>query len=346
MGKQFALMIASIIIILYGLSLTKANSLDLNFANQPRVVVPEETAVTTAVKNNLPSVVTIAVEHNGTNENIGSGFIVSSDGLIVTNRHVVSDVGANYSVITNNNQLFKVSRIYRDPLNDLAILKIDATNLKPVVFADSSALQLGQLAIAIGTPLGEFRNTVTTGIVSGLSRGITANSPFLGSVEQLNNVIQTDAPISPGNSGGPLLNSNGEVIGVNTAVSVAGSNIGFAIPSNVVRDLLNAFKNNNQNFQQPYLGIRYITLDQNQARLINVAPGAYIVEVVPNSPADKAGLKAEDVIVKFDNNDLSTANSQELGLIILQHKIGDTIAVTVWRNGQNLSKTITLEAAK
>jgi serine protease Do len=176
-----------------------------------------------------------------TEQNIGSGFIVRPDGLVLTNRHVVSDTQADYSVITNSGQEYPVRQIYQDPNNDLAILKIDASNLDPIKLGDSSRLRLGETVVAIGTPLGEFTNTVTQGIISGLGRGIVAGSRYEGYVEKLDNVIQTDAAINPGNSGGPLINSLGEVIGINTAVSQEGQNIGFAIPVNVVRQLLERY---------------------------------------------------------------------------------------------------------
>src|SRR3989344_5125888 len=150
-------------------------------------------------------------------QDIGSAFIVSPDGLIVTNKHVISDSEVKYRVITSDDKEYGVEKIYRDPSNDLAIIKINASGLKPDELGDSDNLKVGQMAIAIGTALGEFRNTVTVGVISGLGRGITAGSPFEEYAERLDNVIQTDAAINPGNSGGPLLNSSGQVIGVNTA---------------------------------------------------------------------------------------------------------------------------------
>jgi len=177
-----------------------------------------------------------------TERNIGSGFIVDSNGTIVTNKHVVSDEEATYSIITNDNKKYPAQQIYRDSSNDIAILKINAPNLIPIVLGNSTGLQLGQPVYAIGTPLGEFTNTVTSGIISGLGRGITAGSYYEGFVEKLDNVIQTDAAINPGNSGGPLINTRGEVVGISTAVSSEGQNIGFAIPVNVISGVLNKYK--------------------------------------------------------------------------------------------------------
>ena len=162
-------------------------------------------------------------------QDIGSGFVVSEEGLIVTNKHVVSDTSAAYRVFTKDNKLYEVEKIYRDPVNDLAVLKINpnGADLQPMELGDSDNLKVGQFAIAIGAALGEFRNTVTTGVISGLGRTISAGGPFLG-MENLDNVIQTDAAINPGNSGGPLLNSLGQVIGINVAVASNAQNIGFA----------------------------------------------------------------------------------------------------------------------
>lgn len=213
--------------------------------NATPIVVPEEQAITQAINNSLPSVVTISIKSdrmqnssNSNSINIGSGFIISTDGLIVTNRHVVSDKTVDYQVLTNDHKVYPVKHIYRDTQNDISILKIDAQNLKPLLIASSDNLMLGQTIIAIGTPLGEFTNTVTTGIISGLNRDITAGSRFEGSVEKLTNIIQIDAAINPGNSGGPLLNLEGQVVGINTAVVSGGQDIGFAIPSNKIKEVI------------------------------------------------------------------------------------------------------------
>lgn len=198
-----------------------------------------------ATQNALPSVVTIrniSASSDPIQQNIGSGFIVSSNGLIITSKHVVTDNALNYTVITNNGKEYPVLNIYTDPSNDLAALKINASGLKPLSLGDSSLLELGQSVIAIGTPLGQYTNSVTTGVISGLDRGILAGTQLQANTEKLNGVIQTDAAINPGNSGGPLLNSSGQVIGVNTAVSSSGQNISFAIPVNVVRSFISTMQ--------------------------------------------------------------------------------------------------------
>ena len=226
-----------------------------------RKIVSEESVVIKVAEEASPSVVTVSVEtparrvlqlnpfggfssrvEGGTPQDIGTGFIVSQDGLIVTNKHVVSAGDeAKYKVITKDDKEYEVTQISRDPANDIAILKIEATGLKPVELGESSNLKVGQFVVAIGTALGEFRHTVTTGVISGLGRGITAGSVFEGYVERLDNVIQTDAAINPGNSGGPLLNSAGQVIGINVAIAQDAQNVGFAIPVDTLKSALNQY---------------------------------------------------------------------------------------------------------
>ncbi|HUV43076.1 MAG TPA: trypsin-like peptidase domain-containing protein [Patescibacteria group bacterium] len=273
-------------------------------------------------------------------QDIGSGFIISQEGLIVTNKHVVSNLQAEYKVITNNDQAYNVQKIYRDPVNDLAILKIEAKGLTPIEMGDSDQLKVGQFVVAIGTALGEFRHTVTTGVVSGLGRGITAGSPYEGYVEQLDNVIQTDAAINPGNSGGPLLNSAGQVIGINVAVG-AGENIGFAIPINVIKEAIDNFNQTGQ-FARPFLGVRYQMIDQDLALMNEVPQGAYVVEVVADSAAAKAGIETGDIITDFDGQPV---REEEGGLakLINSKKIGDQVNLKIWRNREESDLKVTLE---
>src|SRR3990167_2599115 len=331
-------------------------------------VVTEESAIISAIDKTLPSVVTIGIskttqsssyfeidpfdpftpfrqqpgKSQKVEQNIGSGFIIDANGLIVTNKHVVSDTDATYKVLTNDNKTYDVRKISRDPLNDLAILKIDATNLKAISLGDSAHLKLGQIVIAIGTPLGEFQNTVTSGIVSGLKRGITAGSPFEGYVERLDNVIQTDAAINPGNSGGPLINLQGDAIGVNTAVSGQGQNLGFAIPIEVVKNLIKNFNQAGGRIERPFLGIRYQMITRQNAILNEVPEGAYILEVVENSPAQKAGLQKDDIITEFDGQKIKGDDDKNLQNLILKKKIGDRINVKIWRDGKTQDKTVIL----
>lgn len=342
----------------------------LPFESEKVKIVSEESITIDIVKKVAPSVVTIAEQVPQSSstpfdfgpfsffnqpkeaspnepENIGSGFVISEDGMIVTNKHVVADTEGKYFVITNNDKKYTVQKIYRDPLNDVAILQIDPAEnsgdkLAVITLGDSNNLQVGQYAIAIGTALGEFRNTVTTGIVSGLGRGISAGSPFEGSVEKLDNVIQTNAAINPGNSGGPLLNSSGQVIGVNTAVSESGQNIGFAIPINVIKDSLNNF-NKTGKFDRAYLGVAYKIISRDLALLNDLPEGAYVQEVVAGSPAEQGGIQKGDIIVKVNGQRINSKTQPSS--IIAKQKVGDTITITIYRNEKTFDIKITLANA-
>lgn len=272
---------------------------------------------------------------------IGTGFIVDTQGLIVTNKHVVGDAQAEYLVIDKDNKEHVVTKIYRDPTNDLAILKVDDAALSPLPLGDSDQIRVGQAVIAIGTALGEFRHTVTTGVVSGLGRGIEAGDFASGQVEALEGVIQTDAAINPGNSGGPLLDSSGSVIGVNVAVTAGAQNIGFALPINVIKASIENFNQTGQ-FNRPYFGVRYRKITE-QAALFNEVPaGAYLMEVVVGSPAAEAGLVAGDIISEFDGQSLK---DKELSALINNKKIGDTVRVKYWRDQAEKTVEATLKGS-
>ncbi len=281
-----------------------------------------------------------------TEEYIGSGFIIQKDGLIVTNKHVVSDPNTTYFIVDNKGNKFNISKIYRDPLNDIAMLSVDNAPLGgfPVAqLGDSSNLEVGQFVIAIGTALGEFRNTVTTGVISGLGRGITAGSPLAGFVERLDNVIQTDAAINPGNSGGPLLNASGQVIGVNTAVASQGENIGFAIPINAIKESLRNFNETGQ-FNRAFLGVSYSMINPRTAQLNDVPQGALVREVIPDSAAAKAGIQVGDIITKMEGQEL-TDEEGGIAAIIAKKKIGDTLSLTVFRDNKSIELKATLGPA-
>lgn len=276
----------------------------------------------------------------------GSGFIISSDGLIVTNKHVVSDTSADYTVLTNDGKKYKATVIARDPINDLAVLKISASGLPTVVLGDSSNIQLGQTAIAIGNALGEFRNTVSVGVISGLSRSITASAPGGGN-ESIAGLIQTDAAINPGNSGGPLLNLRGQVIGIDVAMASGAQNIGFAIPINQVKRAIQSVQATGF-ISVPYLGARYQTITPELAGQdkLPISAGAYVhgstsaPAVVAGSPAEKAGLKDGDIIEAVNGENLTTDNT--LSLVIQKYNIGDTITLKVLRAGKEINLTATL----
>ena len=327
-------------------------------------VLTEESVVTDVVNKVSPSVVTVSIEtqrrrilefspfggfrsriEGGQPQDIGTGFVVSADGLVVTNKHVVANSEANYKVITSDNKEYEVKKISRDPSNDLAVLKIDAVGLKPVELGDSNNLKVGQFVIAIGTALGEFRSTVTTGVISGLGRGIIAGSAFEGFVERLDDVIQTDAAINPGNSGGPLLNSAGQVIGINVAVASGAENIGFAIPINLVKDALQTFGKTGSFASKPFLGVEYQMIDRQTAILNKVPQGAYVVNVVSDSPAKKAGIQEDDIITKLDGEEVKEDNGGLAG-VISKKKPGQTVSIEIWRNGERFELSATLSEFK
>lgn len=328
-----------------------------------RTVVREESIVIDVTEEVSPSVVTITIktpprpvlefspfggfglrERDGRERDIATGFIVGSDGLVVTNRHVVSDPDITYKVVTKDGQEYEVDKIYRDPANDLALLKINASNLPRVKLGDSSNLKVGQFVIAIGTALGEFRHTVTTGVISGLGRGVTAGSPFEGYVERLDNVIQTDAAINPGNSGGPLLNSQGEVVGVNVAVAAGAENVGFAIPIDVLKESIEQFRQTGE-FTRPFLGVQYQMVSEEAAIFNEIPQGAYVLDVIDNSSAKEAGIAEGDVITKFDGQKLSEEEGG-LGVLVNKKKVGDKVEIEVWRDGKTLKLQTTLKEAQ
>ena len=333
--------------------------------NEKVKVLTEESVVVDAVDKVGPSVVTIVedlpAQTRGSAEfgpfsifgfqltpedvdpeprSIGSGFVVSKDGLIVTNKHVVSDASAKYQILTNKDKKYNVERIYRDPLNDVAILKVSASELLPVELGDSTNLKVGQFVIAIGSALGEFRNSVTTGVISGLGRGITAGNAFEGFAEKLDNVIQTDAAINPGNSGGPLLNSSSQVIGVNTAIASGGQNIGFALPVNVIKQSLDTFNKGGQ-FDRAYLGVSYTVLSKETAELNNLPAGAFVESVMSDSPAQKAGLARGNVILEANGKKIEK-DKFELSQAISENKVGDSVVLKVWRDGETRDVRVTL----
>ncbi|HSX18826.1 MAG TPA: PDZ domain-containing protein, partial [Candidatus Saccharimonadales bacterium] len=214
-------------------------------------------------------------------------------------------------------------------------------NLTSIDLGDSSNLKVGQFVVAIGTALGEFRNTVTTGVVSGLGRGIAAGDPLAGAVEQLDNVIQTDAAINPGNSGVPLLNSFGQVIGINVAVAAGAQNIGFAIPVSTVRDAISQFSANGKFPAKAFLGIQYQMVTKQAALLNSVPQGALVGDVVAGSAADEAGIKVDDIIVEFDGAKIDS--DVKLSDLIAKKKVGDKINVKIYRDGDTKDLTVTLK---
>lgn len=294
------------------------------------------------------------MRENGTEEKEvggGSGFVVSNDGMIVTNRHVVEDETARYSVLLNDGTVYKVDVLARDPQLDIAILKIAEpleNSLSYLTFGDSESLKLGQTVIAIGNALAEFRNSVSVGVVSGLSRSIVA-SDGMGHSEQLDQVIQTDAAINPGNSGGPLLNLAGEVIGVNVATSRGADNIGFSLPSHLVKGVVESVKEHGE-IVRPFLGVRYNMVTKRMAELNNLPVdfGALVIRgdtkeelaVMPGSPADKAGITENDIILSIDGEEL---RESDLATILRSKKVGQEITLTFIHDGDEQVVRVVLD---
>jgi len=288
----------------------------------------------------------------------GTGFIVSEDGMVLTNAHVVSDKEADYTVLTNDGKKYPAKVLATDSLRDLAVIKIEkektidnqgklvVTSFPTVKMGDSDNLQIGQTIIAIGNALGEFRNTVSAGVISGLGRTVTAGGG--GTVETLEDVIQTDAAINPGNSGGPLLNLKGEVIGVNFAMAQGAENIGFAIPINKAKKDIEQVKSLGK-ISYPFLGVRYVLLNETIQKENNLAIdyGAWVkkgdngeVAIFPDSAAEKVGLKEGDIILEFNGEKITTENT--LAKIIMKYSPGDKITLKILREGKERIFEVTL----
>lgn len=365
---------AMLVVPWYQQHILKINTSPTQIENK-KIILDEESAIVAAVEKVNPAVVSIVVTKDlskfeqfgspfgdfffsvpsgGTEKQqvgAGSGFIISSDGMIVTNKHVVADTSAEYTVITKDGQKYAAKVLATDPFNDLAIVKIEAANLPIMALGDSSKLKLGQRVIAIGNALGQFQNTVTTGVVSGIGRNVTASGG--AQTEKLSEVIQTDAAINPGNSGGPLVNLAGEVIGVNTAVSQSAQLIGFAIPVNQVKKVISDVQQFGK-VRRPFLGVRYTIITPELAKLNNlpVTYGALIVRgttsqelsVIPGSPADKAGLMESDIILELDGKKITTDN--QLAEILRSYNPGDRVILKVLSKGKEKSVVVTLGEAQ
>jgi len=282
----------------------------------------------------------------------GSGFIISPDGYIITSRHVVADLEANYTVILEPKKKYPAKVLARDPINDIAILKIGAKNLPYLGLGDSEKIDLGEGVVAIGNALGEFHDTLSYGIVSGLSRYIQATDHLSQQTENLRGLIQTDAAINPGNSGGPLVNMQGEAIGINTAMVMGAQNIGFAIPINYAKKDLEEVKKYGK-IRVPFLGVKYVILTKELAEKnkLPVNYGALIVRetlgesaVVKDSAAEKAGLKEFDIILEANNKKITT--EEPLSNILQNCQINQEIELKVLRDKKELNLKVVLEEKK
>lgn len=323
-----------------------------------KITVDENSAIIDLVKKVSPSVVSIVIDGKSVDNlgiiseqgmGAGTGMIVSKDGLILTNKHVV-ERAQSIRAIASDGKEYSAKLVALDPTNDIAFIKADgASNFNPIELGDSSNVQVGQKVVAIGNALGQFQNTVTTGIISGIKRPIVASNGNMN--ESLNNLFQTDAAINPGNSGGPLVNIDGQVIGINTAVAGDGSqNIGFAIPINEAKNAIDSVEKFGK-IVKPYLGVRYVALNKQLAEKnkLSVSHGAYLVgsrtspAILTNSPADKAGLKEGDIIIKI--NDLSIDSSNSLSSVIGNFKVNDKIKIIYIRDGkENTTQALLVES--
>jgi serine protease Do len=340
-------------------------------------VVNEQSAVVNAVKKANPSVVSVIISqkvpqysNNGsfnylfgggsssskptsykkTTVGAGSGFIVGSNGYILTNKHVVANPKDSYTVVMNNGKTYSAKIVGIDPTNDIAVIKINANNLPTLTLGTSSNLELGSSVIAIGNALGQYQNTIDTGVVSGINRSVQAQDPVTGAIESLSGMIQTDAQINPGNSGGPLLNLKGQVIGMNTAVSQTAHGIGFAIPINQAKaDIASVLKNGK--IIKPELGVQYemVTPGLQHSLHLKYSYGAYIVGsanhpgIVPNTPAQVAGLKNHDIILDVNGNKVTQSDS--LSYLIGKQQLNSTIKLKVYQNGHVKNVNVTLNKA-
>ena len=334
----------------------KTTTVDRSTANDGNAVISQEEEDISSVASKVgPSVVSIlttsqAQSYYGgtqTQEGAGTGIIISSDGYVLTNKHVVSGSQQLSVVGSDGTRYTDVTVVGTDPLNDLAFLKINnVKDLKAATLGDSSSVRIGQKVVAIGNSLGEYQNTVTSGIISGTGRPVTASEG--DSTETLTDLLQTDAAINPGNSGGPLTNLSGQVIGMNTAVAQDAQGIGFSIPINaakgIIKNLLKTGK-----IERPYLGVNYVTITPDIAKQYNlsVKQGAYVhadsgSAVVSGKAADKAGIKDGDIITKV--GDIAVGERGSVSSLVSEYAVGDPVQLTILRGGKTMTLNVTIEA--
>jgi serine protease Do len=328
-------------------SIDSTSSTNQTITDGNKIITKEEEDVANVISKVSPSIVSIVTQSsNGYGygeEGAGTGIIVGKEGYVLTNKHVIEGANTLSIVLTDGTTYKDVKVLGTDPLNDLAFLKISGvSNLSSASLGDSSSIRVGQKVIAIGNSLGQYQNTVTSGIISGVGRPVSAQSG--NSVENLTDLIQTDTAINPGNSGGPLLNSQGQVIGINTAIAENAQGIGFAIPINSSKGILKGVLTGGE-VKRGYLGINYLNIDADVVDKygLTVKRGAYVYNdesknaVVSDSPAAKAGLKDKDIITKVNNEEVG--NPVGLSSLIAAYAPGDTVGLTVLRD----DKTITIK---
>jgi serine protease Do len=313
-----------------------------------------EEAIATVANKVSPSVVSILTNVTGqirAGQAAGTGIVMSKDGYIMTNKHVIENATTVSVTMSDGTTYNDVKMVGEDGLNDVAFLKVQNVNtLTPAEIGESSSLRIGQNVVAIGNSLGEYQNTVTSGIISGLGRPVSAQSEGGGS-ESLTDLIQTDAAINPGNSGGPLVNLKGQVVGINTAVASNAQGVGFAIPINATKGMLASVLDTGR-AERSYIGVRYADVTPAVAKTKNlpVKSGALVQGgngepgVIAGSPADKAGLKDGDIITKI--NDLQVGKQGSVSSLISEHKPGTQVKVVYLRDGKEQTTNLTLEAYK
>jgi serine protease Do len=323
-----------------------------------RIVTQEEEDIASVVTKVSPSVVSVVTKSRSTSpysysaveEGAGTGIIVGADGYVLTNKHVVDGATTVGVVLADGTSYSDVKVLGSDPLNDIAFLKIpNVSDLSVAELGDSTSIRVGQKVIAIGNSLGQYQNTVTSGIISGTGRPISAQAG--GSVETLTDLIQTDAAINPGNSGGPLLNLQGQVIGINTAIVEDAQGIGFAIPIGATKGILKGMLKGDA-VARAYLGINYlpITADIAKEYGLSVKHGAYVFSgegkssIASGSPADKAGIKDKDIITKV--GDIEVGDRGSVASLVAEYAPGDTIDLTLLRDGKTMTVKVTLAAYK
>lgn len=329
--------------------------LNVNTTTTNKLVLEESSAIIDATKKISPAVVSVLSKTDIQNffgqtyqqEGGGTGFIITSDGLILTNKHVVSDANAEYTVFTADGKDYKAKIMATDSYNDLAVIKIEATGLPVVELGDSDQLQTGQWVIAVGNALAEFQNSVTVGVISAKDRKITASGG--GSSEQLTGLLQTDTAINAGNSGGPLVNLKGQVVGINTAVASGAQNIGFAIPINSAKTAIDSIKKTGK-IVRPYMGVRSINITKElaQANNLSVDHGALVYRgsgvgefaITPSSPADKAGIQENDIILSINGEEIN--ENRPITQIVQKYNPGDEIELKILRKGKEITVKLTL----
>lgn len=343
-------------------TLNKTVPIEAGDKQEPKVIiVTEEDLITKVVANSSPAVASVVatkdVPYVGEDVQVsgGTGFFVSSDGYFITNKHVVVDKDAEYTIIDNDNKKFSAEVLARDPVYDIAILKIDPSvdeagggGFDFIPLADSKNIKVGQTVVAIGNTLGEFQNSVSTGIVSGLNRSVVAYDS-LGRAERLDMLIQTDAAISSGNSGGPLLNLRGEAIGINTAVAEKGENVGLALPANFANKGIADVKEFGK-IRYAFLGVVYIQVNDavKEEKELSVDYGILVTTgtdsgqpIMKDSPAEKAGVEEGDIILEFNGTRINAENT--LGRLIADKRVGDTVTLKILRGEEEMEVSVVLD---